>query len=115
VREKVARDVDAAYEGDPAAQTVEEIIFSYPAVEAITIQRVAHEFYKRKVPLIPRIMAEEGHAQTGIDIHPGAQIGDRFFIDHGTGVVIGETTVIGDNVKVYQGVTLGAVSIRRVN
>ena len=113
VREKVARDVDAAYEGDPAAQTVEEIIFSYPAVEAITIQRVAHEFYKRKVPLIPRIMAEEGHAQTGIDIHPGAQIGDRFFIDHGTGVVIGETTVIGDNVKVYQGVTLGAVSIRR--
>lgn len=113
VRERVARDVDAAYEGDPAAKTVEEIIFSYPAIEAITIHRVAHEFYKREVPLIPRIMAEEGHARTGIDIHPGAKIGDRCFIDHGTGVVIGETTVIGDNVKLFQGVTLGALSFRR--
>lgn len=113
VRAAVALDVEAAYEGDPAARSVEEIIFSYPAIEAITVYRVAHIFYERDVPLIPRIMAELAHSETGIDIHPGATIGERFFIDHGTGVVVGETTIIGDNVKIYQGVTLGALSIPR--
>jgi len=104
-------DIQAAYDGDPAAQSIEEIILSYPCVLAIGTYRIAHELYVRKVPMIPRIMAEYAHSVTGIDIHPGAKIGKNFFIDHGTGVVIGETTEIGDNVKIYQGVTLGALSI----
>jgi len=106
-------DLQAAYEGDPAAESIEEIVFSYPAIEAITCYRVAHEFHERKVPMIPRIMTEHAHTQTGIDIHPGARIGKAFFIDHGTGVVIGATCEIGDRVKIYQGVTLGALSIPR--
>lgn len=106
-------DLQAAYEGDPAAESIEEIVFSYPAIEAITCYRVAHEFYERKVPMIPRIMTEHAHTQTGIDIHPGARIGKAFFIDHGTGVVVGATCEIGDRVKMYQGVTLGALSIPR--
>jgi serine O-acetyltransferase len=113
VRELLSMDVRAAYQGDPAANSIEEIVFSYPAVQAITAYRFAHEFQIRKVPMIPRIMAECAHNLTGIDIHPGAKIGRRFFIDHGTGVVIGETTLIGDDVKLYQGVTLGALSIAR--
>jgi serine O-acetyltransferase len=112
IREMIKGDVEAAYKGDPAAGSCEEIIVSYPAVEAIGTYRLAHELYLKKVPLIPRIMSEFAHSKTGIDIHPGAQIGQNFFIDHGTGVVIGETTVIGDNVKLYQGVTLGALSIK---
>ncbi|HXQ21580.1 MAG TPA: serine O-acetyltransferase EpsC [Candidatus Acidoferrales bacterium] len=106
-------DVVAAFEGDPAAQSVEEVIFSYPAIQAITTHRIAHELYREQVPMIPRILSEHAHGKTGIDIHPGAQIGRSFFIDHGTGVVVGETSVIGDNVKLYQGVTLGALSPRR--
>jgi serine O-acetyltransferase len=113
LRELASLDVDAAYRGDPAAGSIEEIIFSYPGVQAITVYRIAHEFYRRGVPMIPRIMTEDAHGRTGIDIHPGAQIGKALFIDHGTGVVIGETTVIGDNVKIYQGVTLGALAIPR--
>jgi len=113
LRELAALDVQAAYDGDPAAASIEEIIFSYPGVLAITIYRIAHEFFERSVPMIPRIMTEHAHERTGIDIHPGARIGKSFFIDHGTGVVIGETTVIGDNVKIYQGVTLGALSLPR--
>ncbi len=104
-------DVRAAYDGDPAARSVEEIVFSYPSIEAITAHRIAHELYRAGVPMIPRIIAEHAHAVTGIDINPGATIGERFFIDHGTGVVIGETAVIGDDVKLYQGVTLGALSV----
>jgi serine O-acetyltransferase len=110
IREFLSGDIEAAYKGDPAAISTEEIILSYPYVLAITTYRVAHELYLRGVPLIPRIMSEHVHALTGIDIHPGAKIGKNFFIDHGTGVVIGETTEIGDNVKIYQGVTLGALS-----
>jgi len=110
VRERLAEDVQAAYDGDPAAQCTSEVILAYPAVLAITIYRYAHELYGMNVPLIPRIMTEHAHYLTGIDIHPGARIGRSFFIDHGTGVVIGETTDIGDNVKIYQGVTLGALS-----
>ena len=98
------------YAGDPAAVSTDEVILSYPCVLAITTYRIAHELYLRGVPLIPRIMSEHVHSLTGIDIHPGAKIGKNFFIDHGTGVVIGETTEIGDNVKLYQGVTLGALS-----
>ena len=113
LRTQLSLDVQAAFEGDPAAKSTEEIIFSYPAIHAITIYRIAHEFYRRQVPMIPRIMAEYAHSSTGIEIHPGAAIGKRFFIDHGTGVVIGETAVIGDNVKLYQGVTLGALSMPR--
>ncbi|HKU40898.1 MAG TPA: serine O-acetyltransferase EpsC [Polyangiales bacterium] len=113
VREQLSLDVRAAYHGDPAAKSIEEIVFSYPTVQAICTYRFAHEFYKREVPMIPRIMAEHAHNLTGIEIHPGARIGRRFFIDHGTGVVIGETTVIGDDVKLYQGVTLGALSMPR--
>ncbi|MCS7079642.1 MAG: serine acetyltransferase [Chloracidobacterium sp.] len=109
-REWLAEDVDAAYMGDPAAHDHDEVILSYPCIQAILVHRIAHDLFTRGVPLIPRIMAEYIHGQTGIDIHPGARIGRRFFIDHGTGVVIGETTVIGDNVKLYQGVTLGALS-----
>ncbi len=110
IRSLLALDVEAAYKGDPAAGGVEEIIFSYPAIDAITLYRIAHLFAVREVPLIPRIMCEYAHSQTGIDIHPSARIGRSFFIDHGTGVVIGATVIIGDNVKIYQGVTLGAES-----
>jgi serine O-acetyltransferase len=112
VRAILETDIDAAYDGDPAAQSKEEIILSYPGVLAVTIYRLAHELFLLNVPLIPRIMTEYAHSQTGIDIHPGAAIGPYFFIDHGTGIVIGETTVIGQNVKIYQGVTLGALSTR---
>jgi serine O-acetyltransferase len=115
LRELLNRDVDAAVEGDPAAKSVEEVVFSYPAIQAITTYRMAHVLYREQVPMIPRILSEHAHGKTGIDIHPGAQIGHSFFIDHGTGVVIGETTVIGNNVKLYQGVTLGALSLPREN
>jgi len=110
LRSFISGDIEAAYDGDPAAVSTEEVILSYPCVLAITTYRIAHELYLSGVPLIPRIMSEHVHSQTGIDIHPGAKIGKNFFIDHGTGVVIGETTEIGDNVKIYQGVTLGALS-----
>ncbi|HUX12095.1 MAG TPA: serine O-acetyltransferase EpsC, partial [Spirochaetia bacterium] len=113
IRERVKQDVEAACEGDPAAQSHEEVILSYPGVEAIIVHRIAHELWVREIPLIPRMMSEYIHGKTGIDIHPGATIGDSFFIDHATGVVIGETTVIGDRVKIYQGVTLGALSVRK--
>jgi serine O-acetyltransferase len=113
VRAELHEDLQAAYDGDPAAESLEEIVFSYPAIEAITCYRVAREFFVRQTPLIPRIISEYAHTQTGIDIHPGAKLGRSFFIDHGTGVVIGSTTVIGDGVKIYQGVTLGALSIPR--
>jgi serine O-acetyltransferase len=106
----LVKDVRAAYEGDPAAKSEEEIMIAYPAYEAISTYRLAHILYKLEVPLIPRIMTEYAHQKTGIDIHPGAAIGDYFFIDHGTGVVIGETCTIGHHVKIYQGVTLGAKS-----
>lgn len=112
IREYVDTDVQAAFDGDPAAFNKDEIIFSYPGLFAVMVNRIAHELYLLNVPLIPRIMTEYAHSVTGIDIHPGAQIGKYFFIDHGTGIVIGETTVIGDNVKIYQGVTLGALSTR---
>jgi len=110
IRELLKGDVGAAFDGDPAAKTYEEIVISYPCISAIATYRIAHELYVKEVPLIPRIMTEFAHSKTGIDIHPGAKIGKNFFIDHGTGVVIGETTIIGDNVKIYQGVTLGALS-----
>ncbi len=110
LRKILTEDVQAAFDGDPAAKNLDEILFCYPGVSAITVFRIAHELYTLKVPLIPRMMTEYAHGKTGIDIHPGASIGRRFFIDHGTGVVIGETTHIGNGVKVYQGVTLGAVS-----
>jgi serine O-acetyltransferase len=113
IRRKLNSDVVAAFEGDPAAKSIEEIVFSYPAVEALTAYRVAHELHVAEVPIIPRIISEYAHSQTGVDIHPGARIGPRFFLDHGTGVVIGETSEIGANVKIYQGVTLGALSTRR--
>ncbi len=113
IREYLYTDVVAAYNGDPAAYSTEEIIFSYPGLYAITIYRIAHELWELKIPMIPRIMTEYAHSITGIDINPGAKIGKYFFIDHGTGIVIGETTVIGDNVKIYQGVTLGALSTRK--
>lgn len=110
VREMLATDVQAAFDYDPAAQCTDETIFCYPGLFAITVQRLAHELHKLKVPLLPRIMTEYAHSVTGIDIHPGAKLGRSFFIDHGTGVVIGETTEIGNNVKIYQGVTLGALA-----
>jgi serine O-acetyltransferase len=113
LRRTLNADVLAAYDGDPAAKSVEEVVFSYPAIEAITAYRVAHVLYNEQVEMIPRIIAEHAHSKTGIDIHPGARVGERFFIDHGTGVVIGETSVIGRNVKIYQGVTLGALSVPR--
>lgn len=113
IRALLATDVLAAYEGDPAAGSPDEAIFCYPGVLAITNHRLAHELYRLGVPLIARIISEAAHSVTGIDIHPGAQIGERFFIDHGTGVVIGETSVIGRNVRIYQGVTLGAKSFPR--
>lgn len=112
LRDVLAKDVQAAYDGDPAAYNTDEVIFSYPGVFAITVNRIAHELHILGVPMIPRIMTEYAHNLTGIDIHPGAVIGEYFFIDHGTGVVVGETTVIGKNVKIYQGVTLGALSTR---
>ena len=111
LRKALARDVIAAREGDPAAQSYDEIIFSYPGLLAITIYRMAHQLYEQGIPLIPRIMTEYAHTQTGIDIHPGAHIGASFFIDHGTGVVVGQTTEIGDRVRIYQGVTLGSISL----
>ncbi|MBF0506285.1 MAG: serine acetyltransferase [Nitrospirae bacterium] len=113
IRIMLAKDVRAAYEGDPAAKSHDEVIFSYPGLFAVTVHRVAHQLYKQNVPLIPRIMSEYAHGVTGIDIHPGARIGESFFIDHGTGVVIGETTIIGDRVRIYQGVTLGALSLSK--
>lgn len=113
LRRKIKLDTIAAFNGDPAAQSPEEVILSYPGLEAITVHRIAHFLYKNGVPIIPRIMSEHVHGKTGIDIHPGATIGESFFIDHGTGVVIGETCVIGNNVKIYQGVTLGALSVKK--
>ena len=113
IREMLKGDVKAAFDGDPAAKSPEEIVISYPCITAIAIYRIAHELYLKEVPLIPRIMSECAHTRTGIDIHPGATIGKNFFIDHGTGVVIGETSIIGDNVKIYQGTTLGALSFQR--
>jgi serine O-acetyltransferase len=113
LRAVLSTDVLAAFQGDPAANGVEEVIFSYPSIEAITVHRIAHELYRAGVPMLPRIMSEHAHSTSGIDIHPGAQIGESFFIDHGTGVVVGETTVIGNHVKLYQGVTLGALSLER--
>ena len=110
IREMLAGDVQAAYDGDPAAVNTDEVILAYPGVLAVTVYRFAHELHRMQVPLIPRIMTEWAHAVTGVDIHPGASIGRNFFIDHATGVVIGETTEIGENVKLYQGVTLGALS-----
>ena len=110
IREILSDDLRAAYEGDPAATSVTEVLLSYPFVQAVSAHRLAHELYLMKVPLLPRMLSEVAHSRTGIDIHPGAQIGPGFFIDHGTGVVIGETTVIGREVKLYQGVTLGALS-----
>lgn len=112
VRALLETDLQAAFDGDPAAYSKEEVILSYPGLQAITINRLAHELFLLEVPLIPRIMTEYAHSETGIDIHPGATIGEYFFIDHGTGIVIGETTTIGKNVKIYQGVTLGALSTR---
>jgi len=110
IREMLKTDVQAAMDGDPAAKSTDEVVIAYPGLKAIAIQRIAHELYAANVPLIPRVMGEYAHSLTGIDIHPGARIGKSFFIDHGTGVVIGETAVLGDNVKLYQGVTLGALS-----
>ncbi len=113
IRSILQEDIVAAYEGDPAARSTMEIVMSYPGLYAITVQRLSHALYQAHVPLIPRVMSEHAHARTGIDIHPGAQIGPGFFIDHGTGVVIGETAVIGRRVKLYQGVTLGALSFAK--
>lgn len=113
LRTILAKDIRAAFEGDPAAKGYDEIVFSYPGIRAITIYRIAHELYRLNIPLMPRIMTEYAHSHTGIDIHPGAYIGESFFIDHGTGVVIGETCVIGNRVRIYQGVTLGAISLSK--
>jgi serine O-acetyltransferase len=112
IRELLDEDVEAAYRGDPAARGFGEIVAAYPALRAISIHRIAHELYRLRVPILPRMMSEHAHEGTGIDINPGARIGRRFFIDHGTGVVIGETTEIGDDVRIYQGVTLGALAPR---
>lgn len=112
LRAALQEDALAAYRADPAAESPEEVVYSYPGLRAVAAHRVAHAFYQRDVPLIPRILSEFAHEKTGIDLHPGARIGRRFFIDHGTGVVVGATTVIGDDVKLYQGVTLGAHSVR---
>lgn len=112
IQQTLMTDIEATFDGDPAAADKEEIIFAYPGLFAIFVYRIAHELYLRQVPMIPRMMTEYAHSRTGIDIHPGAQIGPWFFIDHGTGIVIGETTVIGSHVKLYQGVTLGALSPR---
>lgn len=112
IREILETDIDAFYEGDPAAYSKAEILLSYPGLFAVSIYRMAHELYLLGVPMMPRIMTEYGHSETGIDIHPGATIGKYFFIDHGTGIVIGETTIIGEHVKIYQGVTLGGLSTK---
>ncbi len=112
IREYLETDVLATYDGDPAAKSFEEIILAYPGLMAITVYRIAHELYLEKVPVLPRLMTEYAHSRTGIDIHPGATIGKYFFIDHGTGIVVGETSIIGQNVKIYQGVTIGALSTR---
>jgi serine O-acetyltransferase len=111
IYQKLWADAEAIYQGDPAAESIDEVIIAYPGFMAIAIYRIAHELYQLKLPIIPRILTEHAHQLTGIDIHPGAKIGSPFFIDHGTGIVIGETTVIGKNVKIYQGVTLGALSV----
>ena len=111
IRALLAKDIRAARDGDPAASSFDEIIFSYPGLYAITVYRIAHQLFEQGIPLIPRIMTEYSHSRTGIDIHPGAHIGECFFIDHGTGVVVGETSEIGNGVRLYQGVTLGAMSI----
>ncbi len=113
IQDLLLKDVEAEYHGDPAANSKEEIIFCYPGIYAIFVYRVAHELYRLQVPFIPRIMSEYAHGETGIDINPGAEIGEYFFIDHGTGIVIGETTRIGNHVKLYQGVTLGALSTQK--
>lgn len=110
IRELLASDVQAAFDGDPASKNLNEIIYCYPSIKALSSYRIAHELYLLEVPLLPRIITEMAHSETGIDIHPGAQVGERFFIDHGTGTVIGETCIIGRNVRIYQGVTLGAKS-----
>ncbi len=110
IRLDLKKDVQAGYDEDPATTTIREVVLSYPYIKSLTTHRIAHELFKMGVPLVPRMMSEHAHSETGIDIHPGAQIGRSFFIDHGTGTVIGETTVIGDNAKLYQGVTLGALS-----
>ena len=112
IRERLTEDVEAAYRGDPAARGHGEVVAAYPAVRAIAVHRISHELFGLRVPILPRMMSEHAHQLTGIDIHPGATIGRRFFIDHGTGVVVGETTEIGDDVQLYQGVTLGALSPR---
>ncbi|MBO7690921.1 MAG: serine acetyltransferase, partial [Clostridia bacterium] len=111
IREYLDTDIHALFDGDPASESPDAIIICYPGLYAITVYRLAHEFYEMNVPIIPRIMTEHAHSRTGIDINPGAKIGKYFFIDHGTGIVIGETTIIGDHVKLYQGVTLGALSL----
>lgn len=113
LRRRIRLDVEAAFRGDPAAQSKEEVILAYPGIEAVLVYRLAHELFERGVPLLPRMMTEWAHGRTGIDIHPGATIGDYFFIDHASGVVIGETTIIGDRVKIYQGVTIGALSVKK--
>lgn len=113
IRDYLSTDIQAAYDGDPAAYSTDEIVFCYPGVFAITVYRIAHILWELNIPMIPRIISEYAHNLTGIDIHPGATIGKYFFIDHGTGIVIGETTVIGDHVKIYQGVTLGGLSTRK--
>ena len=109
------KDVEATFNGDPASKSYEEIIMSYPGLYAIMVYRLAHELYINEIPMLPRLMSEISHSKTGIDIHPGATIGEYFFIDHGTGIVIGETTIIGSNVRIYQGVTLGALSLQNAN
>tara|TARA_B100001559_G_scaffold86425_1_gene72146 strand:+ start:214 stop:1116 length:903 start_codon:yes stop_codon:yes gene_type:complete len=114
IRKLLKTDVEAAYAGDPAAISHEEVVVAYPFIETIAVQRMAHQLYQREVTLIPRIMSEWAHSRSGIDLHPGAKIGSHFFIDHGTGTVVGETTIIGNNVKIYHGVTLGAKSTSRV-
>jgi serine O-acetyltransferase len=111
IRKTLTTDVQAAYDGDPAAKTIDEVVISYPGVLAITVHRIAHQLWQQEIPLLPRVISEYAHSVTGIDIHPGATIGPSFFIDHGTGVVIGETTEIGERVRIYQGVTLGALSL----
>jgi serine O-acetyltransferase len=113
VTHKLDADVAAAFAGDPAAYSPEEVIITYPGFYAVCVYRLAHEIYQLNIPLLPRLMSEYAHEKTGIDIHPGAQIEESFFIDHGTGVVIGETSIIGKNVKIYQGVTLGALSVKK--
>ena len=113
MQQMLLKDAQAAFDGDPAAQSKEEVVLCYPGMHAVLVYRIAHELYVRNVPLIPRLMSEKAHSETGIDINPGATIGEYFFIDHGTGVVIGETTIIGSHAKIYQGVTLGATSTRK--